>query len=155
MAILTVSEQADMLNRLANEVIAGGHAVTLYPAYAQALLNVLAALEAVTAERDELSSLLAANVVVRAAQKLELDGVTAERDALAARVAAMEPDWTKAPEWAMWWAIDEDGSTYWYVAKPEPAGACWATDNKCEYIQPAPIAWRSSLRQRPVTEVTP
>lgn len=54
MAILTVSEQADMLNRLANEVVAGGHVVTLYPAYAQALLNVLAALEAVTAERDAL-----------------------------------------------------------------------------------------------------
>ena len=154
MAILTVSEQADMLNRVANQALEGGRMVPLYPSYARAILDVLAALEAVTAERDELSSLLAANVVVRAAQTLELNGVTAERDALAARFAAMEPDWTEAPEWAMWWAIDEDGSAYWYVAKPEPAGACWATDSKCEYIQPTPIAWRSSLRQRPVIEVT-
>ena len=49
-------------------------------------------LAAVTAKRDELSSLLAANVVVRAAQKLELDGVTAERDALQAKLGAVPMD---------------------------------------------------------------
>ena len=42
------------------------------------------ALEQATAERDEAQQLLAANVVVRAAQALELNGVTAERDALKA-----------------------------------------------------------------------
>ena len=91
MAILTVSEQADMLKRLATNVMDHGTA-QLYPAYAQAILDVLAALEVVTAERDEFSSLLAANVVVRAAQKLELDGVTAERDALAAKLGAVPMD---------------------------------------------------------------
>ena len=91
MAILTVSEQADMLKRLATNVMDHGTA-QLYPAYAQAILDVLAALEVVTAERDEFSSLLAANVVVRAAQKLELDGVTAERDALQAKLNAIPWD---------------------------------------------------------------
>lgn len=44
MAILTVSEQADMLKRLATNVMDHGTA-QLYPAYAQAILDVLAALE--------------------------------------------------------------------------------------------------------------
>lgn len=28
------------------------------------------------------------------------------------------PDWKNAPEWAKWWAIDEDGSGWWYKLKP-------------------------------------
>lgn len=29
------------------------------------------------------------------------------------------PDWDEAPEWARWWAVDSDGSAYWYEQKPE------------------------------------
>lgn len=31
-----------------------------------------------------------------------------------------KPDWSKAPEWAKWWAIDSDGVAYWYEMKPYP-----------------------------------
>jgi len=32
----------------------------------------------------------------------------------------MKPDWEDAPEWAQWWAQDEDGSCAWFELKPEP-----------------------------------
>ena len=45
MAILTVNESADMLKRLATNVMDHGDSMYLYPSYAQAILDVLAALE--------------------------------------------------------------------------------------------------------------
>jgi len=40
----------------------------------------------------------------------------------------MKPSWDDAPEWANWLAQDEDGSWWWYGAKPEwnPDGFWWA-----------------------------
>ena len=29
-----------------------------------------------------------------------------------------KPDWSRAPEWAQWWAVDEDGSAYWFDSMP-------------------------------------
>ena len=65
MAILTVQESADMLKRVATEVM-GGEVIRVSPSYARAILDVLAALEDVTAERDAL--------------KAQLDAVPESRD---------------------------------------------------------------------------
>lgn len=56
MAILTVQESADMLKRMAERVIDDNRSQPLYPSYARAILDVLAALATVTAERDELKT---------------------------------------------------------------------------------------------------
>ncbi len=45
MAILTVQESADMLKRMAERVIDDNRSQPLYPSYARAILDVLAALE--------------------------------------------------------------------------------------------------------------
>ncbi len=45
MAILSTAEQADMLKRMANRVIDDNRSQPLYPSYARAILNVLAAFE--------------------------------------------------------------------------------------------------------------
>jgi hypothetical protein len=32
----------------------------------------------------------------------------------------IEPDWTKAPKWATYFAIDEDGCAWWHEGEPTP-----------------------------------
>lgn len=34
--------------------------------------------------------------------------------------ADLKIDWTKAPDWAQWLAVDAIGSAYWYRERPEP-----------------------------------
>jgi len=31
----------------------------------------------------------------------------------------MKPDWSTAPEWAMWWVVDPDRKYYWFENEPE------------------------------------
>lgn len=68
-----------------------------------------------------------------------------------------QPDWSKAPEWARYWAVDSDGTAYWYEFEPvilpglsfegwHPASlnSRWEeTDSKV--VQP----WRNTLQERP------
>jgi hypothetical protein len=35
------------------------------------------------------------------------------------------PDWSQAPEWAQWWAVDSDGEAYWYEEEPRATTACF------------------------------
>lgn len=66
----------------------------------------------------------------------------------------MAPDWTQAPEWAQWWAVDNDGSAYWFEVEPFDIGVSWwetydgrfTLADRIDYIN---IAWRSTLTQRP------
>jgi len=37
----------------------------------------------------------------------------------------MKPDWKDAPEWANWFAVDEDGACYWYGDEPFMSGGVW------------------------------
>ena len=60
MAILSTAEQADMLKRMANRVIDDNRSQPLYPSYARAILNVVAVMDGVTAERDAANAKLAA-----------------------------------------------------------------------------------------------
>jgi len=71
----------------------------------------------------------------------------------------IKPDWTQAPAWAQWFAIDDDGTGWWWSTKPIPDGmtGCWLVpDSKEQYdTQPTGIYpeaaddWKQSLRQRP------
>lgn len=77
-----------------------------------------------------------------------------------AQPLAPEPDWTKAPQWAMWWAVDCDGYAWWYRYEPSCDGDAWGDDNpdtgngksfKDAYFIDIPIGidWRTLKRQRP------
>lgn len=64
------------------------------------------------------------------------------------------PDWTTAPTWAQWWAVDADGIAYYFEEIPKNLGEFWASVNdvksKKDRICPdlAPI-WRETLTKRP------
>ena len=77
----------------------------------------------------------------------------------------VQPDWSKAPEWARFWAMDSDGGAYWYEVEPryDTEYACWSINTeytgRLGYIgptestgrqSPAPDPdWSQTLRSRP------
>ena len=68
---------------------------------------------------------------------------------------AREPDWSKAPWWANWWAVDSDGEACWFDERPtlDKDGIwIWTPTGKYEPIPgylPEPKDPKSTLRERP------
>lgn len=66
-----------------------------------------------------------------------------------------EPDWSKAPEDCDWWAIDLNGQSHWYDAKPALGGNEWITGRGAkDYSESIKFVqydgdWQNSLRKRP------
>ena len=71
-----------------------------------------------------------------------------------------QPDWSQAPYWANWWAMDEDRKCHWFSKEPwsHNGASEWVLENNgeglnniyspsihCGYIGD----WRNSLRKRP------
>ena len=64
-----------------------------------------------------------------------------------------QPDWSQAPEWANWWAMDADRDCYWFENKPETMSVTWLPFDASD-VKPTPSFgytgdWRESLRKRP------
>jgi hypothetical protein len=41
----------------------------------------------------------------------------------------MKPDWSDAPEWAEWVAMDDDGEWAWFEKKPKISNGMWRPEN--------------------------
>lgn len=65
--------------------------------------------------------------------------------------ATSEPvsDWSTAPEWAMWWAVDDNGCCYWYENKPVLGVRVWMSERGKDNLCIQYPGWRATLRQRP------
>ena len=68
-----------------------------------------------------------------------------------------EPDWSTAPEWAQYFAINASGKSHWFFSKPIQRKNVWyvvGAENTAEgplyHVAWAAQHWRESLRQRPV-----
>jgi hypothetical protein len=72
------------------------------------------------------------------------------------------PDWSSAPEWAMYWAVNANLEAFWYAFKPFPLtnlkDACWQWSDGDEFkrigyageaVLPIGVDWRTTLHQRP------
>ena len=62
-----------------------------------------------------------------------------------------EPDWSQAPKWARWWAIDKDRLAFWHHTKPKNDDIEFY---QCGEFCDAPSFnyqgnWKDSLRKRP------
>ena len=65
----------------------------------------------------------------------------------------VQPDWSQAPEWAEWWAIDKDGTAKWFGTKPEMWGAIgWICDHITAVDRYTKHPWQSSLQRRPLAQ---
>ena len=102
----------------------------------------------------------------------ELDAEYDRIDDVQPQAVAPEPDWTQAPEWAMWWAVDPSGDYVWSESEPflvEPERATfWMLDTRKRHEQdldaaclnvrvriPLGIDWRTLKRQRPANTEPP
>jgi hypothetical protein len=59
--------------------------------------------------------------------------------------------WDKAPEWAQWAAMDDDGVWYWYAYEPALCEEQWHSSiGICHRFDfPACTNWKESKRKRP------
>ena len=64
--------------------------------------------------------------------------------------ASVEPDWSKAQEWARYRARDESGGAWWYEKEPVFVGddGVWSGFGRTKHDIIC-TAWRDSLRKRP------
>ena len=82
-------------------------------------------------------------------QQTFIDGV--EQPRYAPPCEEWQPDWSQAPEWANWWAVDKDLLSFWHEDRPK--------FDEIEFYQfgmfcDAPSFdyqgnWQDSLRKRP------
>ena len=71
-------------------------------------------------------------------------------------VDGLTADWSQAPEWAMWWAVDADERAYWHEKEPEigSVGFIWRSAGTHSYNHhfvelPLGIDWRTLKQRRP------
>lgn len=66
----------------------------------------------------------------------------------------MSHNWEDAPDWAQWWAQDEDGSCAWFEFEPEPDQEYWrprgGKHDEDGWLTPDPYrdGWLSTLEKR-------
>jgi transcription elongation factor Elf1 len=67
--------------------------------------------------------------------------------------AKPQPDWSKAPEWAKWWAVDKSGEAYWYWGDEAPGCVVdiWSghESEDAGYVSLRGFDWRNTLTDRP------
>lgn len=62
----------------------------------------------------------------------------------------MQIDWTQAPRWARYAAMDQNGTWMWYAHEPIQRSDCWQP--ACagfESFNPCPVHWTQTLTERP------
>lgn len=71
-----------------------------------------------------------------------------------------ELDWSTAPYWAQWYAVDRNGYAYWYAEQPHASSGEWATMNsevggagRLMSMRGRP-SWRTMIYRRPSTTAT-
>lgn len=62
------------------------------------------------------------------------------------------PDWADAPEWANFWAVDDNGRSYWYEYKPTLGIRIWLAERGNNEISKQYPGWRNTLQARPRVE---
>ena len=89
-----------------------------------------------------------------------MENPAAEIAALRARVAELEaqvptkpqPNWDEAPEWAMWWAVNAYGMSYYIMDKPVAVREGWGNCGNWKYagnVNLNGFYWRETLTKRP------
>lgn len=84
-------------------------------------------------------------------QQTFINGV--EQPRYAPCVEEWQPDWSVAPEWANWWAMDLDNNqAHWFEVEPIIDGISWYRRTRvCKQSSDFNYQgnWRDSLRKRP------
>jgi hypothetical protein len=67
------------------------------------------------------------------------------------QLETFQPNWSDAPEWAYFWAMDYNGNASWYEYEPHPFMTSWLDNGgQHEFVNSLrAIDWRTTLRVRP------
>ena len=68
------------------------------------------------------------------------------------RNAEWQPDWSQAPDWAVWWSITKSGKGHWFSSKPAVKEDSWVRSSRACRTSPSfsyQGHWTNSLRERP------
>ncbi len=96
----------------------------------------------------------------------ELAQMTAQRDiarehnaAVVSELATRDEqaprlDWSKAPDWAQWWATDANGESYYYEVEPGLRATTWAVASTERFMSAGKVEfggrnWRTLVQRRP------
>lgn len=62
-----------------------------------------------------------------------------------------KPDWSEAPKWANWWAVDADGDVFFYKDEPVQRLDYWTVGamGRYDHAGTVQLAWKDSKQQRP------
>lgn len=63
----------------------------------------------------------------------------------------MNPDWSNAPEWANYFAMDADGTWWWHELKPtieNKSQSEWYSEGKMMYAFGLNLDWQNSMKAR-------
>lgn len=64
--------------------------------------------------------------------------------------AAPSPDWSQAPSWANYYAVDADGEAFWYEVEPIMGEFSYKLNGgRCQFSEIVPPRQPDTLRQRP------
>ncbi len=94
-------------------------------------------------------------VIGRLRQLAKAADTTYDVEALTLAIEALKcqmTDWSTAPEWANWLAMDSDGAWYWYEDKPKKIGMLWARSmGQCQQLARSLTInnWDTTLENRP------
>lgn len=62
----------------------------------------------------------------------------------------MTIDWTQAPPWARYAAMDQNGTWMWYAEKPTARRHSWSAHSpNFVSFNPCPVHWTQTLTERP------
>lgn len=62
----------------------------------------------------------------------------------------IKADWSKAPEWAEYWAVNFRGHAYWYDQLPKPITSTeWDSESGVCARDQSMGNWKESLEKRP------
>ena len=62
----------------------------------------------------------------------------------------LKPNWDNAPEWAKYWAVDENGCCWWYENEPKAFRVAWVEKTRREIAYGSCKAWETTLQERPL-----
>ena len=62
-----------------------------------------------------------------------------------------KPEWSDAPAWAMWVAMDGDGFWFWHQEEPKANYTCedWESEGLIKLACEEAIVWDESAERRP------
>ena len=122
------------------------------------LVRIVDALQALSLRLEEVEGVV--THIARSPNVPEVQTMNATyTNAVTSASVAPEPDWSKAPKWCCWWAVNEDGTATWFGPRPSLGSRWWyvrqnsthcnVTSHAARHVDLNGCDWQETLRYKP------